>query len=422
MHILYIHQYFRTPKGVGVTRPYDFSRMWMSRGHTVTMLTTTTKLVPEDLRGAKGYFLKRFDVDGINVIAFNIPYDQKMGKIRRYLSWLAFLFVSTITTLCIRKVDVIFARSTPLTVGIPAVAAKIIREIPFVFDVTDQWPEVPIEVGMLKNKIMIKILLWLEKTIYRFSSSIIACSSGMADGVREIVLENSLKEAPVTVVPNFCETSLYRPDIDGSKIRKEREWQDKLVFLHAGRMGTMNSLSFVIDVALRLRDHSDILFVIIGEGNEEEALRKRVAEISLTNVQILSTVPKKQLPPFLAAADVSLVIFANYPILEHNSANKFFDALSAGNPVLLNYSGWQREVLEAKNAGFGCTQYHVEEFVEKVLWFKSNTEKLAVIGSNARALAEEEFDRDKLAMQALEVVNNVAIKTDPHSNIQEAGS
>jgi glycosyltransferase involved in cell wall biosynthesis len=124
-------------------------------------------------------------------------------------------------------------------------------------------------------------------------------------------------------------------------------------------------------------------------------------------VQILTKVLKKQLPPFLATADVSLVIFGNHPILEHNSANKFFDALSAGNPVLLNYSGWQRDVLEANNAGFGCTQYNVEEFVEKVLWFKSNKEKLVDMGNNARTLAEKEFDRDKLARQALEVVEKV---------------
>ena len=320
------------------------------------------------------------------------------------------MFTSTIATLCVRKVDLIYARSTPLIAGIPAVAARIIKRIPFVFEVTDQWPEVPIGVGILKSKIIIKILLWLEKTIYRFSNSIIACSPGMADGVKEVIVKNKLKETPITIIPNFCETKLYRPDIDGSEIRRERGWKDKFVFLHAGTMGTMNSLDFVIDAALRLRDHSDILFVFIGRGNKEPSLRERVESLGLTNVQIFTKVLKKQLPPFLAAADVSLVIFGNHPILEHNSANKFFDALSAGNPVLLNYSGWQKDVLEANNAGFGCTQYSIEEFVEKVLWFKSNTEKLTVMGSNARALAEEEFDRDKLAMQALEVVNNAAIR------------
>jgi glycosyltransferase involved in cell wall biosynthesis len=231
------------------------------------MLTTTAKLEPKDLEKSSGKFLKRLNIDGINVLAFNIPFSQIMGMTKRYLCWLAFLFTSTIVTLCVRKVDLIYARSTPLTVGIPAIVARIIRRIPFVFDVTDQWPEVPIGVGILKNKIMIKITLWLEKTIYRFSNSIIACSPGMANGVREVMVKNGLKEMPITVIPNFCETSLYRPDIDGSKVRKERGWEDKLVFLHAGKMGTMNSLGFVIDAAIKLRDHRDVLFVLIGFGS-----------------------------------------------------------------------------------------------------------------------------------------------------------
>ncbi|HIJ70837.1 MAG TPA: glycosyltransferase family 4 protein [Planctomycetes bacterium] len=420
MHILYIHQYFTTPHGMGVTRAYDFSRLWIENGHKVTMLTTTAKLEPNDLENARGRFLKRFNVDGINVLAFNIPYSQVMDVKRRYLAWFMFLLTSVIVTLCVRKIDLVYARSSPLTVGIPAILSRIIKRVPFVFEVTDQWPEIPIEVGILKNKIMIKLLLWLEKTIYRFSSSIIACSPGMADGVRDVIVKNKLKETPITVIPNFCETHLYRPDIDGSKVRKEQGWCGKTVFLHAGTMGTLNSLDFVIDAALRLKDHRDILFVLIGRGNKEQVLRDSVEKFGLTNVQILTKVLKKQLPPFLAAADVSLVIFADYPILEHNSANKFFDALSAGNPVLLNYSGWQRDVLEANNAGFGCRQYNIEEFVEKVLWFRHNKEKLADMGSNARALAEEEFDKEKLCVQALKVVNNVATKTISHSNIQRA--
>ena len=121
-------------------------------------------------------------------------------------------------------------------------------------------------------------------------------------------------------------------------------------------------------------------------------------------MQISPTVPRRQLPAILAAADVSLVICGNVPILEHNSANKFFDALAAGKPILLNYSGWQREILEQNNAGFGCRQYDADEFVERVLYLDSHREKLAEMGRNARRVAIEKFDRDKLASQALEVL------------------
>ena len=407
MHILYIHQYFATPNGSIVTRAYEFSRLWAAKGHKVTMLTTTARLTHEDLKNATGKLLRRLNVEGANVLAFGIPYRQQMGKLGRYLAWVAFLLVSVAAALVIKDVDVVYARSTPLTIGIPAVVAKLLRKIPFVFELKDQWPEIPIETGIIKNGILIKILLWLEKTIYHHADSIIACSPGMADGVREVMVRNELEDKPISMIPNFSETTIYRPDIDGSAVRKERGWDDKLVFLHAGAMGTGNSLNFVIDAAVKLREHREILFVLVGEGNERPALERRIKELGLKNVEISPAVLRGELPAILAAAEVSLVIVGEFAILEHNSANKFFDALAAGNPILLNYSGWQRKVLEENNAGYGCKQYEVDEFAEKVLYLNSHREELLEMGCNARRVAEEKFGRDKLANQALEVITSI---------------
>lgn len=408
MNILYINQYFSTPNGTNVTRAYEFSRLWMARGHKVTVLTTTANLVSEDLRNATGVFFKKLNVEGINVLAFSIPYRQKMGKMSRCLSWIAFLFVSVITALLTKNVDVIYARSTPLTIGIPAIAAKRLKKIPFVFEVTDQWPEILIEMGIIKSNIMIRALLWLEKTIYQHSDSIIVCSPSMADSVREVMVREKLKDKPITIIPNFSETSFYRPDIDGSAVRKERGWDDKLVFLHAGTMGRINGLDFVINAAEKLKEHRDIMFVLIGDGSQKPLLESRVKELGLANVEILPSVPKRQLPEIFAATDAGLVIIAKYPILEHNSANKFFDSLSAGKLILLNYSGWQGKVLEDNAAGFGCDLCNLEQFVEKVLHLHSHREFLVEMGRNARRVAVEEFDRDKLAMKALGIIESTA--------------
>ena len=87
---------------------------------------------------------------------------------------------------------------------------------------------------------------------------------------------------------------------------------------------------------------------------------------------------------------------------------KFFDGLSAGKPVLLNYSGWQRQILEENEAGYGCDLCDVDEFVEKVLYLNSHRDKLAEMGQNARQIAEEKFDRDKLATEALDVISSTA--------------
>jgi len=403
MHILYIHQYFATPFGTTGTRSYEFANRWVKAGHNVVMLTTVAQLCKQDLQNAKGRFIKQAIIDGIDVRAINLPYNQKMGFIKRGLSFIGFVLIASVYVLFVKRPDVIYATSTPLTVGIPALAARWFKRIPFVFEVRDQWPEIPIELGIIKNKVLIKILLWLEKTIYKNSSVIVALSPGQAEGIKKVYNKSKIIE----VIPNSCDLELFRPDIDGSHIRAKYNWNRKLVFLHAGAMGKVNGLQFVIDAAEKLRGNPEIMFVLIGQGNQKPVLENRAKNLGLTNVQILGSVHKYQLPQIFAAADIGLVIIGNYPIVEHNSANKFFDSLSAGKPVLLNYSGWQRKILEENGAGFACDLCNLDEFVEKVLYINSHRDQLNEMGQNARRVAIEKFDRDNLAMQALDVISSV---------------
>ncbi|HUU17562.1 MAG TPA: glycosyltransferase family 4 protein [Sedimentisphaerales bacterium] len=401
MHILYIHQHFATPAGSTGTRSYEFARRWVKAGHKVTLIAGHYDI--GGLQVDRALYQKQ-TIEGINVVVVGTKYSNKQSHLRRITSFLSFCFLSIYAGLRTKGVDVIYVSSTPLTVGIPAMVIKWARHIPFVFEVRDQWPEIPIELGITTNRFLIKILLWLEKTIYKNCSSIVALSPGQADGIRAVLTE----EKSITVIPNSCDIDLFRPDIDGSAVRQRMGWGDKLVLLHTGAMGKVNGLDFVINAAERLKEHSDIMFVLIGDGNQKLFLEGRVKELGLTNVEILSSVPKQELPEFYAAADMGLVIIGNFPIIEHNSANKFFDSLSAGKPVLLNYSGWQRKILEENAAGFGCDLCNLDQFVEKVLHLNSHRKQIEQMGQNARQVAIKEFNRDELAKQALAAISSIA--------------
>ncbi len=401
MHILYIHQHFATPAGSTGTRSYEFARRWVKAGHKVTLIAGHYDI--GGLQVDKALYQKQ-TIEGINVVVVGTKYSNKQSHLRRITSFLSFCFLSIYAGLRTKGVDVIYASSTPLTVGIPAMVIKWARHIPFVFEVRDQWPEIPIELGIITNRFLIKILLWLEKTIYKNCSSIVALSPGQADGIRAVLTE----EKPIMVIPNSCDTDVFRPDIDGSAIRQRRGWGEKLVLLHTGAMGKVNGLNFVIDAAERLKEQSDIMFVLIGDGKQKPFLESRVKELGLTNVEILSSVPKQELPEFYAAADMGLVIIGNFPIIKHNSANKFFDSLSAGKPVLLNYSGWQTKILEDNEAGLGCHLCNLDEFVEKVLYLNSHRKQIKQMGQNARQVAIKEFNRDNLAKQALAAISSIA--------------
>ncbi|MBN2138250.1 MAG: glycosyltransferase family 4 protein [Sedimentisphaerales bacterium] len=396
MHILYIHQHFATPEGATGTRSYEFARRWVKAGHKVTLITGCY-----DIGGLKTgeKRSRRVTIEGIDVRVVGAKYSNKQSFLRRIASFLSFCLLSVCAGLRTRKVDVIYATSTPLTIGIPAVLLKWLKRAPYVFEVRDQWPEVPIELGVIRNRFMIKLLLRMERTIYNQSAGVVALSPGMAEGVRSVLT----KDRPVTVIPNCCDTNVFHPGIDASDLRMELGWGDKLVLLHFGAMGRANGLEFVVRAADKLREHPDIFFVLVGDGSERPGLQAEIDRLSLDNIRILDPKPKSEMARLIAACDVSMVIFADHPILEHNSANKFFDSLSAGKPILLNYSGWQRELLEKNQAGFACSRYNLDEFVERVLYLNSHRDRIAEMGKNARRVAVEEFDRDKLADRVLSI-------------------
>ncbi len=341
--------------------------------------------------GGLEYSSKPQEIEGIAVRIVGSRYSNKQSFFRRIISFFQYFLCAFVQGMRVPDVDIVYASSTPLTVGISAILLKWFRKIPFIFEVRDQWPEIPIELGVIRNPVLKKALLWLERRIYLSSSGIVALSPGMAEGVKRVL---GKKKRQVLVAPNCSDLDRFNPEMDGAPIRKEHDWEKKFVLMHFGAMGKANGLEFVVNAADQLKDIQDIHFVIIGDGSQRPIIQKMIEKKGLRNIELLGSINKNDLPRYVAACDVSMVIFADYPILEHNSANKFFDSLAAGKPVLLNYSGWQREAIEQNNAGLGICQCHLEQFINNVTFLYENNEKQIEMSQNARIIAEKHYNRD----------------------------
>jgi len=400
MHILYLHQYFATPRGQTGTRSYEFARRWVAAGHRVTMLTSVAQLTDVDLFGSTGHLARRVTIDGIDVVALNVPYRHSMGFGRRVWSFVWFMMLAVWYVTAWRGVDVVYASSTPLTIGVPAVIARVLRGRRFVFEVRDPWPTVPIEMGIIRNGLLIGVLRALERMIYRWADAVVTLSPGMSDLVGAVAPSGK----SVTTIPNCADIDLFRADVDGGAERAARGWDDRFVCLHTGAMGRANGLEVVVRAAERFRDDPRFLFVLMGAGGERRKLEAMRDRLGLSNLQIVDGVPKARLPAVLAAADACLMTVTGVRALEHNSANKYFDYLSAGRPVVMNYGGWKREVLERAEAGLGCDMGDEQQFFHHLATLCDDPQRRAEMGRNGRRLAVTRFDRDRLAAEALQVI------------------
>ncbi|MGL5904921.1 MAG: glycosyltransferase family 4 protein [Cetobacterium sp.] len=381
--ILYLHQYFNTNNSTGGTRSYEFSK-YLSKDNDVIVIT--------------GKKIEQENSFGVKIVSTNTKYDQKMSFFLRIYSFFHYVVMSIFLGIREENVDIIFATSTPLTIGIPALILKKLKNTKLIFEVRDVWPDVPIELGFIKNKLLIKILKWFELCIYKNSDYIIVASEGMCENL----LKKGIKKNKIEIIHNLSNTYLYK-DITIDQTLKQREKYslgDKFICIHPGTMGFVNGLDYVLEVGKSLQEKDEeILILLVGDGKEKSILKKKIDDEKIKNIKIIDALPKLEIVQLIKASNLGLMITKKFKILEDNSANKFFDFLAAELPIVINYGGWQKKVLENSKSGFGCSPDSPEDMAEKILFIK-NSPNYMLMKKNAFELAEKNYST-KIACEKL---------------------
>lgn len=404
MRVLYFHQHFSTPKGSTGIRSYEMARRLVGQGHDVTMVCGSygggnTGLTGDFRRGRR-----QGKVDGIEVIEFDLAYSNADGFIKRSLLFLLFALRSVGVALT-RRYDVLFATTTPLTAGIPGIAARWLRGKPFVFEVRDLWPELPREMGVITNPVVLRAMGVLEWVSYRSAHQVIGLSPGIVQGIERC----GVPDDRVAMVPNGCDFSIFEQDVDAW--RPEGVDENDLLAVFTGTHGVANGLDSVLDAArvLQARGRTDIKIALVGDGKLKPELQALAKANGLENVIFHDPVNKQRLAGLMKGADLGIQSLANVPAFYYGtSPNKFFDYISAGLPVLNNYPGWLAGMIEETGCGFAVEPDSAEKFADALEAAAADRERLKQMGESASQLAHREFDRDSLGDRFIAVLADTA--------------
>lgn len=378
MNLLYLHQYFTFPSSSGGTRSYDLATQFVKQGVQVTIVTSSAMI--KDLPFVKRWtYIER---DGIHFWILRCKYAHKMSIFRRILAFLEYSFFAAIKV-CAIKADLVLATSTPLTIAIPAILKKKISKTPFIFEVRDVWPEGPIQEGYVKNKLVIKYLRWIEKYIYTEASWVVALSIGMK---RDILSRVNVDK--IEVIPNIAE--LERFENISSKVDLGFDLNGKKMILYAGTIGPVNDIMFVAKLAKRIYylDKS-IVFTIIGDGKQKKSIEEYCKQNGILNKNIffLPPIPKSSLPYVYSLATMGSSFVWDFKIKWDNSANKVFDTLAAGRPLLINHQGWQADLIKEYCCGFILTPFPTEEEIFDFVQYVNDSNRIIEEGYNAKKVA-----------------------------------
>lgn len=413
MKITYLHQYFNTPEMSGSTRSFEFGRRLVNMGHEVNIITSwrTSK--------KKQKWFKTNE-KGINVYWIPVPYSNNMKFFERIKAFIKFAIYSSIKSASIKS-DIIFATSTPLTIVLPGVYASKKHNVPFVLEVRDVWPQVPIALNVLRNPFLIFLGNILEKWAYKKAHSIVALSPTMKN---EIVSKN-VNSNCVAVIPNSCDIDKFASYKNSSQKLHEKfnYLKGKPFLLYAGTFGKVNHLSYAINMAEALLNiNSNINILLIGDGIEknslvQEAINKKVYK---KNLFIESKIAKNEIFSLFCAATMCANFVIDKKEAWANSANKFFDALAAGKPILLNHGGWMQDLLTFYDCGLCVYGKSIKNVALEVNSSMNDLEWLKKTGNNSTKLAQNFFDRDLLAKKLESVL--VTTKAGNNDKIEKIAS
>jgi len=406
MRVLYFHQHFSTPSGSTGTRSYEMAQRLIARGHQVTMVCGSGKMASTGLSGEPVKGMRRGKVEGIEVIELDLPYSNYDSFLKR--TWVFILFAWRSIGLALTlPYELLFATSTPLTAGIPGIFASFLRRKPFVFEVRDLWPELPREMGVITNPVVLWAMGVLEWLSYHAAKGCIGLSPGIVQGI----VRRGISAERVALVPNGCDLELFNP-LAGAVLRPEGVGAEEFVAVFTGAHGMANGLNAVLDAAKLLKEkgRQDIRLLFVGDGKLKPELVARAELEGLVNCLFLEPVNKRKLTAYLRGADAGLMLLANVPAFYYGtSPNKFFDYIAIGLPVINNYPGWLAEMITQNRCGIAVEPDSPHAFALALEKMADNPELAKEMGLNARHFAEREFDREQLGNRFVDFLERMVV-------------
>ena len=390
MKVIYLHQYFCTPSMSSGTRSYEMARRLVKKGHKVYMISS--KHSHSEMKE------RNFSIEeGVHVWWLPVKYSNNMNFIQRIYSFIVYCIYAYIIG---RKLNygLVLASSTPLTVAIPGIFLSKIRKVPFILEVRDLWPAIPIELKIIRNILLIKLSQYLERISYRLSDKIIALSYGMRDGI----INTGINQSKITVIPNGSDIELFninsKSDI-GFIDRTDWLNTDRDIIIYTGAIGKINGLSYMAFMAEEMiKLNPNVLFCIIGDGVEKDKVNLLAKKLGImnNNFYMVPKMSKKKLPQILSISTVLTSFVINEKILWNNSANKFFDGLAAGKPLMINYGGWQADLLNEYDAGIVVSPDDPIIGAKKLNNLLQDKQRLDDMGQAGLELAKTVFNRNEL--------------------------
>jgi glycosyltransferase involved in cell wall biosynthesis len=389
MHALYLTQYYTTDDQAGGIKHYRHVQNLLRRGHRVTVVTSyvthTERTIPDEYRGRSIVA----ETEGSLTVYKTYAYPGYGNSFRsRGWNYLTFMHYAFLAGLRVKDVDLVLTYSPPLPLGMVGWCLAKLKRAKYVFEAGDVWPDVLVALGVVRTRGLTWILRFLEILIYRVADKVVLYSPRARMDVQR-------KGIP----PAKLHTATLGIDLQSGPATFDGD--DRTAH------GITNSLHFILEAAIALREYDDIRFVFIGDGEQRPSLMQQAHREGLVNVVFKPPVTKSEIFRELSTANVGLWVRHPHPYFEYMLPNKIFDYLEASIPVVAAGSGDTADLVQAAQCGLVTPVADTSALAEAVLWMRGHPDEACQMGRRGRQYVRKYYDREHILTEYSRVLEEL---------------
>ncbi|HEV2697304.1 MAG TPA: glycosyltransferase family 4 protein [Terriglobales bacterium] len=404
--------------GAPAARVSELSRHWVDSGHKVTVLTGFPNhpdgvLRPEYRKHfRRGVFRER--LHGIDLIrTWLLPFPNRKAH-ERILNYSSFCLSACATGSFLPRPDIVIATSPQLLVGLAGRWISKIKNVPFVLEIRDLWPESLSAVGIGgEHSLLHRTLARVTRFLYREADHLVVVSPAF----RERLIENwRVPAEKISVIQNGVETELFNSRAADGKLRATLNAQNRFVASYIGTLGLAQGLELLIEAAEKLQVLSpQVLFLLVGDGADRERLMTLAKTKKLTNVEFVPQQPRQSIPAYICASDACLVLLKKSEVFETVIPSKMLEFMSCGRPVILGVDGHARRIIESSRSGIYVPPENADALCSAIVQLQHSPGLRDELGRNGREYIVQNLSRGRTAAEYLNLMERL-LSGDVHAS------
>lgn len=262
--------------------------------------------------------------------------------------------------------------------------------------VWDIFPQNAIDLGIIKNKFLIKYFDSKYKKALKISDYITVMSEGNKKYIKKIF---RIEDKKIILLKNWA---YLKPklEINKEEIRKKYEYSEKdFLAIFGGNMGKPQKLENILSLAEKCLELPEVKFIFVGNGSERERLKKVAMDKKLKNIRFIDQLPREDYEKFTSACNIGLVSL-DERFTVPNFPSKTTDYFKLSLPILASLdkcsaADYGKFLEKEVRGGIFAEAGNVEDLYEKFLTLYNSKDLRKQLGNNGRGYYEEHLGVDK---------------------------